>query len=269
MLKGSINQGNGRSGYYIESENGEEERFVRLPFVNLSPYSTEYEGILSLEEWENPEKGFIVREQFLTNQIRCKPENLHQTPILLAPYIDVIDRDRAEGRLKEIYDDIVQKRGKLAEVHKIQSLNPESIVHHMDLYMTIMFGKSPLSRAQREMIAVVVSSANRCAYCIQHHSEPLAKYWKDEAKVDQLARDYSKLELQEKDRLYCELAERLTHDPSGTGYEQAVGPLKQAGASDREVLDAVLIISYFNFVNRVVMGLGVEASPEEVKGYKD
>ena len=62
------------------------------------------------------------------------------------PYIEVVQHDRAEGTLKNIYDNLIKTRGKLAEVHKIQSLNPESIVNHMDLYMTIMFGRSPLKR---------------------------------------------------------------------------------------------------------------------------
>ncbi len=51
------------------------------------------------------------------------------------PRIKVIEHKEAGGRLLEIYDDIQKKRGKLAEVHKIQSLRPESIVKHMELYM--------------------------------------------------------------------------------------------------------------------------------------
>ncbi len=49
--------------------------------------------------------------------------------------IKVIEPCDATGRLKEIYDGITARRGKLAEVHKIQSLRPESIVNHMDLYV--------------------------------------------------------------------------------------------------------------------------------------
>ncbi len=68
--------------------------------------------------------------------------------------INVIEPGNATGRLREIYDDIIEKRGKLADVHKIQSLRPESIVKHMDLYMEIMFTKSELSRAEREMFQI-------------------------------------------------------------------------------------------------------------------
>jgi len=63
--------------------------------------------------------------------------------------IKVIQHEDSTGRLKEIYDELVQNRGKLAEVHKIQSLRPESIVKHIDLYMEIMFSKSELQE-QRE-----------------------------------------------------------------------------------------------------------------------
>lgn len=61
------------------------------------------------------------------------------------------------------------KRGKLAGVHQIQSLNPATIMHHMALYMAIMYARSPLNRAQREMMVVVVSEANNCAYCQVYH----------------------------------------------------------------------------------------------------
>ena len=64
--------------------------------------------------------------------------------------IKVVQHEEATGRLKEIYDDLIEKRGMLAEVHKIQSLNPETIVAHMDLYKSIMFGQSPLSRAKKK-----------------------------------------------------------------------------------------------------------------------
>jgi uncharacterized peroxidase-related enzyme len=79
----------------------------------------------------------------------------------------------------------VQSRGQLAEVLKIQSLRPESILKHVDLYMEIyMITKSELSRAQREMMAVVASVVNKCGYCTMHHGSALQHYWKDEEKLN-------------------------------------------------------------------------------------
>lgn len=70
--------------------------------------------------------------------------------------IRVIDEASAEGELREIHSDLKRSRGRLAEVHKIQSLNPPSIRDHMALYLTAMFGRSPLTRAEREMLALDV-----------------------------------------------------------------------------------------------------------------
>jgi uncharacterized peroxidase-related enzyme len=184
------------------------------------------------------------------------------------PFIDIIEPEEATGDLKEIYEDLQKKRGKLAQIHKIQSLNPDSIVKHMDLYMSIMFSKSPLSRAQREMMAVVVSAANKCEYCQLHHGEALNHYWKDQDRVDQLRRDYQQLDLDDLDKELCRLARKLTLNPGNIDEATDIAPLKEQGLTDRGLLDAVLVISYFNFVNRIVMGLGVEASQQEVQGYK-
>ncbi|MDR9366054.1 MAG: peroxidase-related enzyme [Balneolaceae bacterium] len=184
------------------------------------------------------------------------------------PYIEIIEPENAKGDLKEIYHGLKESRGKLAQIHKVQSLNPESITAHMDLYMHVMFGKSPLKRAQREMIAVVVSAVNQCEYCQLHHAEALNHYWKDEEKVEQLRKDYSKVELSEIDLKLCKLAKKLTREPNGLEEQKDLQPLKDLGLSDRAILDATLVISYFNFVNRIVLGLGIETDEQEVQGYK-
>ncbi len=182
------------------------------------------------------------------------------------PHIQTISHDEADSELKSVYDNIVKTRGKLAEVHKIQSLNPQALIDHMDLYMTVMFGKSPLKRYQREMMAVVVSAANRCQYCIEHHEQALLAYWKDKQKTELLKHDRPALEQNDIDRLLCNLAEYLTIN-EGPDYSQYILQLKQAGLDDRAILDAVQVIAYFNFVNRLVLGLGVEFDEQEKKGY--
>ena len=184
------------------------------------------------------------------------------------PYIDVVQPEQAKGELKEIYDHLVQTRGKIAEVHKIQSLNPRSITNHMDLYMTIMFGNSPLKRAQREMIATVVSAANNCEYCQVHHGTALNSYWKDDERVLRLRKDFTDAGLNETDEALCRLAQDLTQTPSAVTNDSHLEPLRKLGLSDRAILDAELVIAYFNFVNRLVLGLGVHLEADGGDGYK-
>lgn len=174
------------------------------------------------------------------------------------PNIEIIQPSDAEGYLKEVYDQILESRGKIAEIHKIQSLNPRSILRHLDLYMTVMYGKSPLSREQREMMGIIVSVANNCNYCIEHHSLALNHYWKDLKKIKSLIKDYTRTELSAQDKLLCELADISTRLPSSRKINNIVKNLKKNNLTDRALLDATLVISYFNFVNRLVMILDLE-----------
>jgi len=79
-------------------------------------------------------------------------------------YIRMIGEDEADGRLKKIYGLLLTPEGFVDNVLKIHSLNVRSLEAHLSLYRTVMFGPSPLSRAQREMIGVTVSVLNRCHY---------------------------------------------------------------------------------------------------------
>lgn len=124
--------------------------------------------------------------------------------------IKVIQSKEAEGRLKGTYSQLEQQRGQIADVHKIQSLRPESIVKHMDLYMEIKYSKSELSRAQREMMAVMVSKTNNCNYCIKHYASPLQMYWKDENKVERLKKNFLSIELSVEGLALCVFYRSLT-----------------------------------------------------------
>ena len=184
------------------------------------------------------------------------------------PYIKVIEEQEAQGRLKEIYDYIISARGKLADVHKIQSLNPESIKLHLDFYVHLLYGKSPLKRYQREMLAVVVSVSNKCTYCIRHHAEALNHYWRDNQKLEQFIVDFNSVGLTNADVALCNYAKDLTLLPNSITEGNQITSLKVTGFDDNAVLDAAMIINYFNFVNRMVLGLGVHLEKDEGKGYK-
>ena len=79
-------------------------------------------------------------------------------------WIEMINEDEAEGDLAEMYRRLVEPWGGVDNILKIHSLNPPSLQAHFELYKTVMRGRSGLSRAEREMIAVVVSATNRCLY---------------------------------------------------------------------------------------------------------
>ncbi len=79
-------------------------------------------------------------------------------------FIPWVPDDDARGLLADLYARYRDVRGGLDNVLRIHALNPPSLAHHVQLYAHLMRGPSPLSRVQREMIAVTVSAANDCFY---------------------------------------------------------------------------------------------------------
>lgn len=79
-------------------------------------------------------------------------------------WIEVIDEAEAEGDLAEQYSRFIEPWGGVDHILTIHSLHPASLAAHVNLYKTLMYGKGPLRRVQREMIAVVASAANHCHY---------------------------------------------------------------------------------------------------------
>lgn len=180
-------------------------------------------------------------------------------------WISETPESEAHGPLRDIYDAIRKQRGKVARILGVHSLDPGALQHHLDLYMHLMFSAGPLSRREREAIAVVVSTTNGCAYCVAHHLEALRRYEKDEtvlsavrAAPDQLADSRLRAML-----LY---AQKLTAAPSTMNQAQ-VAALRAEGLTDPDILRINLVTAYFNFVNRIALGLGVEADSEEITGY--
>ena len=79
-------------------------------------------------------------------------------------WIKMIEAGNAAGDLKAEYDRAIGRAGKIFNILLVQSLNPKTLHASMGLYLATMHTPSGLSRAERELLATVVSSVNRCFY---------------------------------------------------------------------------------------------------------
>lgn len=183
-------------------------------------------------------------------------------------WIEEVEVSEADGKLAEMYAALIKQRGKVSNILKVHSLNPDAMGDHLDLYVTLMFGKSGLTRAEREAVAVVVSANNDCDYCVKHHAEALRHYIEDEETLNMLMTADGLETLEPRLSNIVRHAEKLTTAP-GAMTESDLGELRAEGLSDRDILDLTLIVAYFNFVNRIAVGLGVTFSAEELRGYRD
>ena len=80
------------------------------------------------------------------------------------PYIRQVPVEEATGLLAKLFDDAIERAGRVWHIVHIMSLNPRAMDTSMQLYRTLLFGRSPLTRWQRDMLAVVTSKANDCFY---------------------------------------------------------------------------------------------------------
>ncbi len=124
-----------------------------------------------------------------------------------------------------------------------------------------MKGDSGMTKAEREMIAVVVSVTNDCAYCIAAHSAALRKLTKDPALADQVAADHGRAEIPARMKAALDYAVKLTRHPT-TMAETDVEALREAGWTDEDVMDIAEVTAMFNMSNRLASGLGWAANPE-------
>jgi uncharacterized peroxidase-related enzyme len=176
-------------------------------------------------------------------------------------WIETVAPDHAEGELAELYRAIGSARGGVADVHRVQSLNPRALKAHLEIYKAVVFARSPLGRKARERIAVVVSASNRCAYCVAHHSEALRQLGESSEVVDSLGRGEIPVSLPEADRALLRWAATTATEPSRSD-EADIAELRRLDYDDRAILDAALTIAYFSFVNRLVLLLGVEVEDD-------
>lgn len=82
----------------------------------------------------------------------------------IVAHIEIVGPDEATGTLERIYRQRTESAGRLWNIVSVQCQNPETLRESMRLYAAAMFCDSPLTRAQREMIAVVTSQVNECHY---------------------------------------------------------------------------------------------------------
>lgn len=176
-------------------------------------------------------------------------------------WIKTIGYDEASGTLKKIYDRVKGPNNNIDNILGIHSLRPHSLTGHMALYKNVLHNSNnSLPKWFLETIGVYVSYLNQCSYCVDHHFAGLARLLSDGARADQIMDAVRKNDFtntfDEQYRRALKYTETLTLNP--TSIESAtVEGLKEVNFSDGEILEINQVCSYFNYVNRTVLGLGV------------
>ncbi len=155
----------------------------------------------------------------------------------------------------------LEKLGFVPNVLRTYALRPSHLLLWTAWFDEVMKAESGLTKAEREMIAVVVSVTNDCAYCVASHSAVLRKLTKDPALADQIAADHRAAGISDRMKAALDYAVALTRDPSSI-TEADVQALRDADWTDEDVMDIAEITGLFNMSNRMASGLGWAPNPE-------
>lgn len=176
-------------------------------------------------------------------------------------WLELPAEEDAPGDVRALWAKPLEKLGFIPNVLRVFALRPRHLVAWWNYYDELMRGDSGLTKAQREMIAVVVSATNRCHYCVVSHSAALRKLTEDPVLVDELATNHKYANVDERERTMLDYAVKLT-TASETCTEDDVERLREAGWTDEDVLDIAQVTAMFNFTNRLASGLGWRPNPE-------
>ena len=159
------------------------------------------------------------------------------------------------------FDICVEKLGLVPNVLKAYAFDVAKLNTFTALYNDLMLGESGLSKLEREMIAVVVSSINKCFYCLVAHGAAVRQLSGDPALGEMLVMNYRVAPVSAKQRAMLDFAARMTTE-SAAIEEADRQVLRAHGCSDRDIWDIANVAGFYNMSNRVASATAMQPNPE-------
>lgn len=152
--------------------------------------------------------------------------------------------------LREKIEEIAEKSGFVPNVFMALARRPDELRAFFAYYDALMVREGGLSKAEKEMIVVATSAANRCPYCVVSHGALLRVFSKNPLLGEQVAVLYEKADITPRQRVMLDAAMVLAKEPATFG-EEHVDRLKTEGFSDDDVWDIGAITAFFALSNRM------------------
>ena len=162
-----------------------------------------------------------------------------------------------EDQVKNYLEIVQQKLGFIPNVLAAFAKFPKQFEGFTKLYNALMLGESGLTKLEREMIAVTVSSENHCFYCLVAHGSAVRELSNDPQLGERIAANFRSAELPKKQEELLNFTKKLTKDPSEIG-ESDRKKLRDVGYTDRDIWDISAIVGLFNMTNRLASATEME-----------
>lgn len=169
----------------------------------------------------------------------------------------VPDEEELPENLRTLFAGVREDDGFVRNYFRAHALNPRNFSRAITYLLGLLDpDEGQLSLRERELIAVVVSAENRCAYCLASHAAELRGHTGDPALVERIVANYRQVELGDRERAIADLAVRITTESHLIAADE-LAALHGHGLDDAAVLEVVEIAAAFNYTNRLLNALAV------------
>ncbi|PIE16362.1 MAG: alkylhydroperoxidase [Rhodobacterales bacterium] len=175
--------------------------------------------------------------------------------------LDLPMADPLPPETQTFFDICDDKLGLVPNVLKAYAFDIDKLNAFTAFYNNLMLGDSGLSKLEREMIAVVVSSINKCFYCLTAHGAAVRELSGDPELGELMVMNYRAADLSERHKAMLDFTTKLT-EASATIEQADRDQLRQAGFSDRDIWDIAAVVGFFNMTNRIASATEMRPNPE-------
>lgn len=175
--------------------------------------------------------------------------------------LDLLPVDPLPPETQKYFDICTEKLGFIPNVLRAYASNIDQLNGFTTLYNALLLGESGLSKLEREMIAVVVSSINRCYYCQVAHGAAVRALSGDPVLGERMVMNWRTADLDDRQTIMLAFAEKIT-TASATIVEADRAALRAVGFSDADIWDIANVAGFFNMSNRVASATDMRPNPD-------
>ena len=174
----------------------------------------------------------------------------------IEPKLELLDEE-----MKHYINVCKEKLGMVPNVILANASDQDRLKNFVNFYNRLMLKEGHLSKLEREMIAVVVSSCNKCFYCLIAHGAAVRQLSKNQYLGDELMINYRSASLNKRHKLMLDFSFKLTENPSKVDNSDR-NILRKADFTEEEILEIVEVTSFFNMSNRIAAGTDMRPNAE-------
>lgn len=175
--------------------------------------------------------------------------------------LDIEPSAPLSGETRAYFDLCQEKLGMVPNVLAAYAFDEMKLRAFSEMYNDLMLGASGLSKLEREMIAVVTASVNKCVYCLTAHGAAVRQLSGDPILGETIAMNYRVADVSAKQMAMMDFTCKLTETPAKI-VEADRDALRDAGWSERDIWDIAAVAGFFNMTTRVASATDMKPNPE-------